>query len=131
MIYALDTNTVSYGWRGAGRVADKLRGMQPAELALPSMVVHELENGLKQSPENSRRWQLFEALIGHVRVLPFDLASSREASRIKASLDTLGTPIGDFDLLIAATALAHGATLVTHNKREFARVLGLLVEDWF
>lgn len=41
-----------------------------------------------------------------------------------------GTPIGPNDLLIAAISLARGATLVTHNTREFSRVPGLLLEDW-
>jgi len=45
-------------------------------------------------------------------------------------LEQAGTPIGPNDLLIAAIALAHQATLVTHNTREFERIVGLLVEDW-
>jgi tRNA(fMet)-specific endonuclease VapC len=45
-------------------------------------------------------------------------------------LETQGTPIGGNDLLIAATAIAHGLILVTHNTREFGRVAGLKIEDW-
>jgi len=48
---------------------------------------------------------------------------------IRADLRTRGTPIGGNDLLIAATALAHDAVLVTHNTREFSRVAGLRLED--
>ena len=46
-------------------------------------------------------------------------------------LERLGTPIGPFDVLIAGTARAHGATLITHNTREFGRIEGLAVEDWY
>ena len=49
---------------------------------------------------------------------------------IRAALEKAGTPIGANDLLIAATAVAHGLTLVTHNTREFSRVVGLAIEDW-
>lgn len=49
---------------------------------------------------------------------------------LRASLSAAGRPIGPNDLLIAATALVHNLTLVTHNLREFSRVTGLKVEDW-
>ena len=54
----------------------------------------------------------------------------RRDGAIRAQLAKRGTPIGANDLLIAATALAHDLTLVTHNLEEFSRVVGLLLEDW-
>ena len=56
-------------------------------------------------------------------------AADRFAS-LRRHLDTLGTPIGPYDLQIAAIALVNGCTLITHNTREFSRVPGLLLEDW-
>jgi tRNA(fMet)-specific endonuclease VapC len=50
--------------------------------------------------------------------------------RIRSDLERAGTPIGPYDLMIAATALAHDLILVTNNTREFARVAGLQIEDW-
>ena len=50
--------------------------------------------------------------------------------QIRAQLQKLGTPIGSYDLQIAAIALAHNLILVTHNTREFERVEGLKLEDW-
>ena len=72
-----------------------------------------------------------ETLLRSLPILPFGEAEARAAARIRADLETVGKPIGPHDVLIAATALAHGATLVTHNLREFRRVKGLLVEDWY
>jgi tRNA(fMet)-specific endonuclease VapC len=62
--------------------------------------------------------------------LPFSDAAADVYGRIRADLETRGTPIGGNDLLIASIALVYGLTLVTHNTREFGRVTGLLLEDW-
>ncbi len=66
-----------------------------------------------------------------VATLPFGLAEARRAAQIRAALEVAGTPIGPYDVLIAATALAHGGTLVTHNVQEFDRVAGLPLVDWY
>jgi len=62
--------------------------------------------------------------------LPFDEGCEEVYGMIRADLASAGTPIGPNDALIAATALANGFTLVTHNTREFGRVQGLKMEDW-
>ena len=64
-------------------------------------------------------------------MLPFDHAAARRAAELDASLSAAGTPIGPMDTLIAGSALALHATLVTHNVREFRRVKGLKIEDWY
>ena len=64
------------------------------------------------------------------RSLPFDDAAAEHFATIRRHLETLGTTIGPYDLQIAAIALAHGCTLVTHNTEEFSRVPGVLLEDW-
>jgi tRNA(fMet)-specific endonuclease VapC len=56
--------------------------------------------------------------------------AARLFGRIRSDLEIKGTPIGSYDLQIAAIALAHNLTLVTHNTREFIRVEGLQLEDW-
>ena len=62
--------------------------------------------------------------------LPFEDRAAIEAGRLRAELDSAGLPIGRYDLQIAAIAIVHDLTLVTHNTREFGRVAGLRVEDW-
>lgn len=62
--------------------------------------------------------------------LPFDDRAAEGYGKVRAYLATVGTPIGPNDLMIAAIALAHGMTLVTHNTVEFSRVPGLKLEDW-
>ena len=63
-------------------------------------------------------------------VIPFDASDAREAGAIRADLETIGRPIGPYDLLIAGQARARGLILVTANNREFQRVKGLDCEDW-
>ncbi len=100
-------------------------------VALPAIVLFELEYGVAKS---DRRRQNAERLAAFLRapmtILPFDADDAREAGDIRAVLAKAGRPIGPYDVLIAAQARRRGATLVTANEREFARVPGLKTEDW-
>lgn len=130
-MYALDTNTVSYFLKGRGRVADRLLAESPAQVGLPSVVLYELVYGAARSEAPADLKARLELLLRTLRILQFGEAEARAAAGIRADLEAVGKPIGPVDVLIAATALAHSATLVTHNVREFRRVKGLRVEDWY
>ena len=130
-MYALDTNTVVYFFQGKGRVSRNLLATPPNRTALPSVVLYELEMGAIRSAASRRRRQQLAELVDAVSVLPFGAEEARTAARIRASLERSGHPIGPLDTLIAATALSHGAILVTHNTKEFRRVSGLRCEDWY
>jgi len=130
-MFALDTNTLVYLFKGAGRVAERMLAESPADVAIPSVVLYELELGIALSSQPAKRRKQMDALLGAVTVLPFEEAAARSAARIESTLRSTGTPIGPRDVLIAGTALAHRAILVTHNVREFRRVRGLSVTDWF
>jgi tRNA(fMet)-specific endonuclease VapC len=95
------------------------------------MVLFELWFGIAKSTRravNAERLVLF--LHGGLDLLPFDADDARAAGEIRVVLEARGTPIGPYDLLIAAQALRRGATLVTSNLREFERVDGLKLVDW-
>ena len=62
--------------------------------------------------------------------LPFDDRAAEACGALRSKLATAGTPIGPYDLQIAAIAPSRGLVLVTHNTKEFARVDGLKWEDW-
>jgi tRNA(fMet)-specific endonuclease VapC len=130
-VYALDTNSVVYFFKGEGRVAETLLSRKPAEVALPAIALYELEVGVLRSQAPARRRAQLDTLLGAVRVLPFGPVEARAAARLRADLERSGQKIGPLDTLIAATALGNGATLVTHDTREFRRVPGLSVEDWY
>jgi tRNA(fMet)-specific endonuclease VapC len=101
-------------------------------LCLAIVVYHELMYGAAHSArraENEEKVALFVA-AGGLLLLPFEEPDAREAADIRAHLRRLATPIGPYDLLIAAQARRAGAPLVTANGREFERVPGLVVMDW-
>jgi len=74
--------------------------------------------------------ELIDAFITNVAVLPFDDTCAAHFGVLAAELAARGTPIGNFDVLIAAHAIAAEATLVTNNVKHFARVHALKVENW-
>lgn len=130
-MYVLDTNTVAYFFRGEGGVAERLLGTPPGEIGIPTVVLYELEVGVEKSASPRRRRAQLTRFVQVVEMLPFGPDEARTAARIRASLERSGTPIGPLDTLIAGTAVARGATLVTRNVREFSRVPELSVVDWY
>lgn len=100
------------------------------EIAISSVVAFELEFGVARSgrPEQNRAG--LDAFFERVPILPFSTEAARAAGEIRAYLRSNGTPVGPYDVLIAGHALSEGAVLVTNNRREFARIPGLKIEDW-
>jgi len=130
-MYALDTNTLSYFFKGIGQVAKRLLATPPSEIAIPTVVLFEIEFGLVRSNRSRKHWKQLGALVAQATILPFGPPEARVSAQIRSQLESAGTPIGPYDLLIAGTALSHGAVLVTHNTREFGRVQRLALEDWY
>jgi tRNA(fMet)-specific endonuclease VapC len=71
-----------------------------------------------------------ENFLGPLAILEFTSADAAAYAQVRARLERAGTPIGPFDTLIAAQAVARKLTLVTNNQREFARVSGLRLDNW-
>lgn len=130
-MFALDTNTVIYYFKGLGRVGQRLLATAPSDVAIPSVVVFEIELGIARSTQPGKRRAQLDQILEVIPVLPLDRHSAKTAAEIEAELRSGGRPIGPMDTLIAAIALVHRATLVTHNTGEFRRVHGLTIEDWF
>jgi tRNA(fMet)-specific endonuclease VapC len=94
-------------------------------------VLFELRYGAAKSarPDRNAR-RIADFLSGPIEVLPFEPAAADEAGDIRAALERAETPIGPYDVLIAAQARGRDGLLVTANEREFARVPRLKLEDW-
>jgi len=107
----------------------RIQTNSPGDLAVPSVVVYELERGTLQSKTVNRR-SLLAAVLHELQIVPFDREAAVEAARVHTELQSKGALIGPMDLLIAATALSRAATLITNNTSEFRRVTGLRIEDW-
>lgn len=130
-MYLLDTNTLIYAFKNEGNVGQRLLQHSRFDIAIPILVVYELEVGILKSQAPQRRQQQLAQLLEWVKVFPMGLEEVRRAASIRAVLEQRGEQIGPIDVLIAGIALAQSAILVTRNAREFARVPGLRVEDWY
>lgn len=124
----LDTDHLVAILRGrldlSGRVA-------PTEgLATTSVCVAELAHGAHRSARPAENLTRVDALLAALEVLRFDEAAARVFGLIRAALENAGHPLDVMDLQIASIALAHRATLVTHNARHFGRVPQLTLDDW-
>ena len=134
MNYLLDTNAVIAVLKGRPpgvRAHFRRVALRGAPITVSSVVLYELWYGVARSErrqENAERLRVF--LSGNIGVTPFDEEDAVTAGELRAALEAEGTPIGPYDLLIAAQAVRSGATLATANTSEFARVPGLVWQDW-
>jgi tRNA(fMet)-specific endonuclease VapC len=132
--YLLDTNAciaLINGTPASVRTRFRTAVENGATIGVPTIVAFELWYGVAKSSRqeyNAHRVETF--LAGPVDLTSFEDEDARTAGRVRVALEAAGTLIGPFDLLIAGQALGRGATLVTANTGEFARVLGLKWEDW-
>ena len=130
-MYLLDTNTLIYFFKQQGQVAAHLKNTAAGQIAIPSVVLFELEYGVLRSTRPELQRKGIDSALKVYGVVSLDDKAAKSAAWVKHTLEAAGTPIGHFDQLIAGTALAHDMTLVTRNTREFERVPGLRVENWF
>ena len=130
-MYVLDTNTLIYFFKGLGNVSENLLAKSPKDIGIPTIVLFELEVGIAKSNAPKKRKKQLEEITSLVKIIPFGEQEATMSANIRADLGKKGTPIGPYDLLIAGTALAHRATLITRNINEFKRIKKLQLENWF
>lgn len=131
MKYLLDTNMCIYAQKKNPGVLEKMRENFQDGLAISSITLAELEYGVQASANPEKNTIALLKFLAIVEILSFESGAAEEYGKICADLRRKGTPIGTMDMLIAAHAKAENLVVVTHNTREFKRVDGLLLEDWF
>jgi len=131
MRYLLDTNICIYAIKEQpSSVIDRLRSSKADDMAISAVTAFELWYGVHKSQHARKNSDALEAFLGSLTVLGFEDADARECGKLRARLEQLGTPIGPYDLQIAAQAKRHRLTLVTNNDAEFRRIPGLAIENW-
>jgi len=125
----LDTNVVVAFLNGDKSVLKRIR-VEIDKIALSTLVVAELDYGAKVSQRSEENLEKLYRLVDIVQVVHFDIECAKIFGTIKSKLRSLGKPTGEVDTLIAATAMAHEATLVTTNKKHFENIEGLKIEVW-
>jgi tRNA(fMet)-specific endonuclease VapC len=131
MIYLLDTNIVSYWMRGDRRLIEKIKRHKPSELSVSTITLAEIYYGIERSPVKKReRRNKIRAILSQLSVLPFNESAALTYAQIRAGLERQGSVISERDIQIAAIAAANKLILVTHNVKEFSRIVNLKWEDW-
>jgi tRNA(fMet)-specific endonuclease VapC len=131
--YVLDTDTFAALMRGDGRAVDRLASVRRTDVGVPQPVLAEVAFGIERLPPSRRREllrQRFDLLRAQLGRREWTDDVSEAFGRIKAALEKKGRRIEDFDIAIAAHAVATGATLATANTGHMARVPELRVENW-
>ena len=130
-MYLLDTNVCIHLLNAAHPgILRRFQACVPADIALCSVVKAELLFGARRSARIEINLQRLKIFFSPLASVPFDDLCAEHYGLIRADLTAQGKLIGPNDLMIAAIARAHDATLVTHNMSEFSRVIGLRMEDW-
>lgn len=132
-MYLFDTNALSepVKRRPSAAFVRRLAAVREQRLCTSSICLMELRYGCARVSQGMSLWRrLQEHVLGRVTVLPVDEAVAERAGDLLAALHRVGRPRSMEDLLIAATSLVHGLILVTHNRRDFADIPGVRVEDW-
>jgi len=128
--FLLDTNTVSYIIKGNfPRVRERLLKVPMSDVGISVITEAELRFGVARLPLATKLDIVVEEFLLRVEVLPWESKAARHYARLRATLEEIGEPMGNMDLMIASHALAEDVILVSHD-RVFRRVKGLKVEDW-
>jgi tRNA(fMet)-specific endonuclease VapC len=125
----LDTNILVAYLNGHAGIARRMLDHLP-EIAIPALVAAELYYGACASIRAEENLTRLDRLWQVMPVIGFDLRAARRFGLLKADLRKRGKPTGETDAWIASIALEHGATLVTHNTKDFQHVPALILEDW-
>ena len=130
-MYLLDTCSVSDFLKDDPSTCRHMRSVFGTNVCVSSFSVLELYYGvaIMQHPSMVLKAGIDDFLLGVV-VLSFGAETAIQAAKLRAALKRKGIGVGAYDVLIAATALAHGLTLVSSNEREFKRIPELQVENW-
>lgn len=130
-MYLLDTNILAYFFKRQGGVAERMYAHPSNLLHVPSVAIFEIEFGLGASATPEKHRPQLDWVLRTFHIADFDANAAQAAGHIRHVLQKAGTPIGTYNLLIAGIALANRYIVVTRNTREFERVPGLRVENWY
>ena len=130
-MYLLDTNICIYAMNGRHpNLNEHLLSISPNRIFVSSITVGELEYGAAKSHWGERTRELMHAFLANFTILPFTEEDAVLFGRFRAHLAASGTPIGAYDVMIAAQGVARNLTVVTHNTGEFSRISDIRLEDW-
>lgn len=130
MRFLLDTNACVYAIKREPRIIERLQEHGPDDFGISAVTLAELWFGAAKSSRPKQTRKSVDAFLVPFEILPFGSDAAEAYAEARVALEKRGEPIGERDLLIAATAISLKLAVVTHNVREFSRVPRLRFEDW-
>ncbi len=131
MHYLLDTNICIYIIKHKPiSVRERFNKLKIGDVAISVISLCELQYGIAKSSDPEKNQSVLTQFLAPIDVLDFPATASPIFGKIRSQLERLGTPIGNYDLLIASHAIATNLTLVTNNIKEFERIPELKLENW-
>ncbi len=131
MQYMLDTNISIYLIKQQPReVIEKFLEIPLGEIVISTVTIAEMMFGVEKSQYKEMNRTALELFLAPLEIVPFDFNAAQRYGVIREFSERLDTPIGAYDLMIAAQAQSLGLILVTTNLREFSRIPDLRVENW-
>lgn len=127
--YLIDTNIAIYYLKGKFDLDKKFEEISSDNCFISEITLAELKFGVENSKKTEKNRKALNDFLSGVKILPIFHALDLYAKE-KTRLRKAGTPIDDFDLLIGATAVTYGLTMVTNNTDHFKRIDGIDIEDW-
>ena len=130
-MYFLDTNICAFIINNKfPHLSDRYVEQDKSKIKIPSVVLYELYYGAEKSQRREQNIVKIQTFVSEIEIVNFDTKAAEIAGKIRSDLEKSGQPIGGYDLMIAAIALANDGVVVTNNTREFSRINGLAAEDW-
>jgi tRNA(fMet)-specific endonuclease VapC len=131
MKYMLDTNVCIYLIKQQPEeVLGKFQSIAPGEIAISTVTVAEMMYGIEKSQHKEKNQAALALFLAPLEIVDFDYKAAQYYGVFRAYLEAMGTPIGAYDLMIAAHASSIDVILVTNNEREFRRLPEFMVENW-
>jgi len=129
-MYLLDTDTIIYNLKGHAAVKMNLQNHYDDPMKISVITLMELYYGAYKSKRVTGNLAKVRAIENSFEIIPTNKQSAQIFGMLKSSLEKSGTPLDDFDLIIASCAMTHNLILITNNTRHFSRIDGLKLANW-
>lgn len=127
--YLLDTNICIFAMRDKYGVNERLECLTPQQCYIADVTLMELRFGAYKSEKKIENLRIVDNFISKVKIIPF-VDTIDAFCQEKLRLQSLGTPIEDYDLFIGCAAKVADLTMVTDNVQHLSRIEGLKIENW-
>ena len=130
MSYLIDTDIIIYSLKGNTVVQNQFSLNENIPKAISVITYGELLFGAKNSKNVEKNLAVVYRIKELFPIIGIDKAVKETFSAVKVTIQKIGSPIDDMDLLIASTAMTLNYTLVTNNEKHFSKIKGLKIENW-